>query len=182
MSERRSTLDIPAGKLVIVSGGQTGVDQAALDAALQTGLPTAGWCPRGRRCETGRISRQYPLQETPAAGYAVRTEWNVRDSDGTLIVVLRHITGGTALTVRLAEQYGRPLHIARLLQNGEEDENLFQEQIDTVVDWLKDHKIRVLNVAGPRGSSDARVYPLARRFCEAAFSAAAAVESARTGS
>ena len=70
----------------IISGGQTGVDRAALDVALELGLPCGGWCPRGRRAEDGPIDPRYPLTETPWDGYPQRTEWNVRDADGTLIL------------------------------------------------------------------------------------------------
>ena len=69
----------------IVSGGQTGADRAALDWAIERGIPHGGWCPRGRRAEDGRIDRRYALRETPAHDYQQRTRWNVRDSDGTLI-------------------------------------------------------------------------------------------------
>lgn len=70
----------------IISGGQTGVDRAGLDAALGLGIPCGGWCPRGRRALDGRIPDQYPLRETEARNYNRRTEWNIRDSDATLIL------------------------------------------------------------------------------------------------
>ena len=88
----------------IVSGGQTGVDRAALDVALSLGIPCAGWCPRGRRAEDGPIDARYPLNETPSTSYAKRTEWNVRDSDATLILARLPLGGGTALTERLARK------------------------------------------------------------------------------
>mgnify|MGYP003793290687 CR=1 FL=1 len=86
----------------IVSGGQTGVDRAALDVAMQLGIPVGGWCPRGRRAEDGRIPDSYPLREASSVNYAKRTELNVRDSDGTLILSGGPLTGGTALTESLA--------------------------------------------------------------------------------
>ena len=152
----------------IVSGGQTGVDRAGLDAALDAGLPIGGWCPRGRRSEKGLIPKRYPLKETAARSYAVRTEWNVRDSDGTLIVVLDTVGGGTQLTLDLAREQQKPakvvhLHPARS-PNLFTDENSLNEQIESVVQWLRDHRIRVLNVAGPRGSSHRDVYSEARQF------------------
>ncbi len=91
----------------IVSGGQTGVDRAALDAALALGVPCGGWCPRGRRAEDGEIPARYPLRETPLPTYEQRTEWNVRDADGTLVLTRGPASGGTALTLALAERLGR---------------------------------------------------------------------------
>jgi len=132
--------------LHIVSGGQTGVDRAALDVALQLGLPCGGWCPRGRRAEDGPISSRYPLTETESADYAQRTEWNVRDSDGTLILTHGRPTGGTALTVQLAETYGRPLHLVDF-------DRPASVSVAAVVEWLRVRRIGVLNVAGPRESS-----------------------------
>ena len=105
----------------IVSGGQTGVDRAALDWALSRGLAIAGWCPSGRKAEDGCLDPQYLLKETPSSGYTQRTRWNVRDSDGTLILVRGKLEGGTALTARIAEELGRPLLIIHLeAEQGEE--------------------------------------------------------------
>src|SRR5437762_6170449 len=108
---RRLTMGHAAGNdaLVIVSGGQAGADRGALDAALSLGLGCGGWCPRGRRAEDGPIPARYPLRETPSADYPQRTEWNVRDSDGTLIVHSGRVDRGTALTQRLAARHRRPL-------------------------------------------------------------------------
>src|SRR5438876_1977372 len=86
----------------IISGGQTGVDRAALDVALELGIPCGGWCPQGRRAEDGVIPARYPLRETPWWGYPQRTEWNVRDSDGTLILAEGEPDRGTVLTRELA--------------------------------------------------------------------------------
>lgn len=151
----------------IVSGGQTGVDRAGLDAALQHDLPVGGWCPLGRRAEDGPIPDCYPLQETEARSYAVRTRWNVRDSDGTLIVAMTEITAGTKLTADFASRLGRPLHIV-ILQPGSFKplfgSEIWLNQIHTVVDWIHQHRIRVLNIAGPRGSSHADIYDQARLF------------------
>src|SRR5437870_6380616 len=88
----------------IISGGQTGVDRAALDVALELGLPCGGWCPKGRRAEDGPIPARYPLAETPWSGYPQRTLWNVRDSDGTLILVDGEPDRGTQLTIELAKR------------------------------------------------------------------------------
>ncbi|HTK11851.1 MAG TPA: putative molybdenum carrier protein, partial [Ktedonobacteraceae bacterium] len=106
----------PSASFVIVSGGQTGADRAALDWAIQHGIPHAGWCPRGRKAEDALpIDQRYQLQETPSDDYAQRTEWNVCDSDGTVIFSISpHLTAGSALTADFARHYHKPcLHIHR---------------------------------------------------------------------
>lgn len=130
--------------LRIVSGGQTGVDRGALDAAIALGVPHGGWCPKGRLAEDGPIAERYLLQELESPDYAARTEQNVVDSDGTLILYYHALQGGTLLTHRLAKRYGKPIRRVRL-----------DRRIDygAVGRWLREHDIRVLNVAGPRASS-----------------------------
>jgi hypothetical protein len=139
----------------IVSGGQTGVDRAALDVALEGGLPCGGWCPRGRRAEDGPIPERYPLRETPWHGYPQRTEWNVRDSDGTLVLTAGEPDRGTALTVRVAERLRRPC--LQIDLGGEPCP-------ETVRDWARTLEVRVLNVAGPRESSAPGIHDRAVRF------------------
>jgi len=134
----------------VVSGGQTGVDRAALDAALALGVPCGGWCPRGRRAEDGRIDIRYPLQETPSRDYAERTEWNVRDSDGTLILTRGVPHGGTALTLEIARRLGRPALVLDLAT---------VRDTRAVRDWLAREGIRILNVAGPRESAAPGIHP-----------------------
>lgn len=141
----------------IVSGGQTGVDRAALDAALGLNVPCGGWCPKGRRAEDGVISAHYPLRETDSPAYAQRTALNVADSDGTLILTTGAVRGGTALTVELARKKGRPCLVARL-----EDRLPVRE----IVDWLHENAIAVLNVAGPRESQHPGIYKQARESME----------------
>ena len=152
----------------VVSGGQTGVDRAALDAAMQLKVSVGGWCPRGRRSEDGRIPEVYPLKETYARSYAIRTDWNTRDSDGTLMVVLDEISSGTRLTISAAQAYSKPVKIVHLDPDPNPGlltaENPTEDQIATVVDWIRLHKIRTLNIAGPRGSSSKRIYPESRDF------------------
>ena len=154
-----------AGKLrKIVSGGQTGVDRAALDWALARGVPCGGWCPLGRWAEDGPIDVRYPLRETPDADPARRTEWNVRDSDGTLIVTqARRMTGGTLLTAGLARRLARPLlHLAKA-------DSPAAEQAESLRQFIGQHEIRVLNVAGPRESGELGVREFVAGLLEAAL-------------
>jgi len=151
----------------IVSGGQTGVDRAALDAARAHGLPVGGWCPQGRRAEDGTIPDRYPLRETPSAEYEQRTAWNVRDSDGTLIVTDGTLEGGTALTMREAERQGRPvLHVRT-------DDPV---PVEMIRGWGETSDVRVLNVAGPRASEVEGIYDHARRILEALLEQVAEAE------
>ncbi len=139
----------------IISGGQTGVDRAALDVALEAGLDCGGWCPQGRRAEDGLIPERYPLQETPWDGYPQRTEWNVRDGDGTLILTRGEPDRGTALTARLAKKKNKPSLIVDLGMPWD---------VEAVRQWIEMHRIDTLNVAGPRESSSPGIGDEARRF------------------
>lgn len=135
-----------AGLVVkIISGGQTGVDRAALDAALDLGIPVGGWCPRGRLAEDGTIPHRYPLREAPTASYPERTLLNVRDSDGTLVLSWGSPTDGTALTIHLAETMEKPCLVLDLMSAPGQDR---------AWEWVEAHGIRILNVAGPRASAD----------------------------
>lgn len=136
------------------------MDRAALDAAIQFGVPTGGWCPKDRRSEDGLIPAQYPLHQTASRSYAVRTEYNVRDSDGTLVLLYGSLSNGTRLTIESARAQQRPLLTAEL----NSPENSHAAQIETVAAWISLHKIQVLNIAGPRGSSSPCIYPLAFHF------------------
>jgi len=140
----------------IVSGGQTGVDRAALDVAIELGLPHGGWCPRGRRAEDGPIPARYRLQETESAAYHVRTERNVIDSDATLVLTRGEPVGGTALTVRLANQHGRPLLVVDLARQ--------PLDVATVRTWISNSSAGVLNVAGPRESQQPDIGRQAAEF------------------
>jgi len=126
----------------IVSGGQTGADRGALDAALAAGVPCGGWCPRGRRAEDGTIPARYPLRETPTAEYPQRTAWNVRDSDGTVILHQGRVDRGTALTERVARRQGRPVLLLDVRTAPPVE----------LATWIEGERIRRLNVAGPRES------------------------------
>lgn len=147
----------------IVSGGQTGADRGGLDAALELGLEHGGWCPRGRRAEDGMIPARYLLRETGSSDYAVRTEKNVLDADGTLLVSRGRPKGGSALTAELARRHGRPLLHVDLSAAGANPE-------DSVRRWLEDHHIEVLNVAGPRESGAPGIGEAVRALLCAALS------------
>ena len=151
--------------LKVVSGGQTGVDRAALDAARALALPCGGWCPRGRKAEDGPIAAHYPLRETPSEDYSQRTEWNVRDSDGTLVLARGEPSPGTAYTIDLARRLGRPLLILDL---GDEPDPAAARR------WIEDEAIGVLNVAGPRESQSPGIGAAARTFLERLFRLASA--------
>jgi hypothetical protein len=157
----------------IVSGGQTGVDRAALDAAIAAGIETGGWCPRDRRSEDGSIPVRYPLRETASKSYAVRTEWNVRDSDATLILVLDRISSGTRLTIDSAKTQARPLRIEYLCQPSLKtliaDDVSLEQRVADVVEWIGREQVKTLNVAGPRGSSRKDVYQNALKFLTMLF-------------
>lgn len=148
MSAQRSTAE-----LTILSGGQTGADRAALDFAIRHGFPHGGWCPQGRRAEDGAIDELYQLDETPTPKYDQRTRWNVRDSDATLLVTIAaELTGGTGLTAQVTDQLGKPwLHIAR-----DTIDNVL-DAAQTIRDFLAQHAVRRLNVAGPRASQEPEI-------------------------
>lgn len=139
----------------LVSGGQTGVDRAALDIALELGIQCGGWCPRGRLAEDGVIPARYPLQETESSIYEERTRLNVLDSDGTLILGMGELSGGTAYTVDVANENGKPFLIITL------DESADPRK---VIDWIKHTGIDVLNVAGPREDRHLLIHEQATDF------------------
>jgi hypothetical protein len=139
----------------IVSGGQTGVDRAAFEAARRAGLAPGGWCPRGRLAEDGPIPAGEPLLETPEADPAQRTAWNVRDSDATLVLVRGAPTGGTARALGCARAARRPHCVVDLAAAPDPD---------AVRAWLARERVRSLNVAGPRESEAPGIYAEALAF------------------
>ena len=140
---------------MIISGGQTGVDRAALDVALELHLPCGGWCPKGRRAEDGCIPERYPLKETSTAAYPQRTESNVRDSDGTLVLTVGEPNGGTALTIALARRHSKHHLVVNLNQKAD---------MKAIRQWRQSNRIEVLNVAGPRESENPGIYSKAYTF------------------
>ena len=146
----------------VVSGGQTGVDRAALDAAIACGIPIGGWCPRGRLAEDGFVPHRYPLIETPSRKYPQRTMWNVRDSDGTLVIITGALEGGSAFTVRHATALARPHLVIDL-------EVRLYDAPDLALEFIGATRIAVLNVAGPRESSRPGIYGRAYQVLRRVF-------------
>lgn len=127
----------------IVSGAQTGADQAGLDWAIAHGVPHGGWCPKGRKTESGVLDSRYLVMETPSSNYLERTEWNVRDSDATVIFTMEEkLSGGSKRTAEFAEKHGKPwFH--------------FKPRVDPkyLARFLQRHKVSTLNIAGSREST-----------------------------
>jgi hypothetical protein len=142
--------------LQIISGGQTGVDRGALDAALEAGAACGGWCPAGRRAEDGVIDARYPLTPLAAREYAARTRRNVEDSDATLVICYGAPEGGTALTLGWCRRLGRP-HV--LIDAARLDA---QAALAMLREFVRERRITRLNVAGPRASKQPGAYGYAR--------------------
>lgn len=143
--------------LKIISGGQTGVDRAALDVALEHGIECGGWCPAGRLDEFGKIPDHYPVQELPAGGFTERTLQNVKDSDGTIVIYSGELRGGTEQTVRFCVERERPYQLINVSRVATE------EAAKLIADFIRTNKIDILNVAGPRQSEWPEGYDYA--FC-----------------
>lgn len=146
----------------IITGGQTGVDRAAMDAALARGIPLGGWCPRGRRAEDGVIDAKYPLKETPSDSYPERTRWNARDADGVLILTRGAPSGGTRLGLEYAQSLHKPVHVVDL--DG-------AANVGGVQAFIAAHGIQKLGVGGPRESQNPGIYQAAMKFLTALFAA-----------
>ncbi|VAW18959.1 FIG00495883: hypothetical protein [hydrothermal vent metagenome] len=142
----------------IISGGQTGVDRGALDAAFEAGFACGGWCPEGRMAEDGPIDNKYPLKAVPGGNYSGRTKMNVRDSDATLIIYHKELTGGTLLTRNYAQKINKPLFLYEI------DSSSATASIDEVTDWVKHNNVIILNVAGPRQSEWQDGYSVAKNL------------------
>lgn len=137
--------------LHIISGGQTGADRAALQWAIDQHIPHSGWCPSGRKAEDGEIPPAFQLQETPSSSYEQRTEWNVRDSDGTAILsISRPLSGGSAFTHSCCESLGKPFII--IFQQG-----TVVSHSRLLLSFVQRHNIQKLNIAGPRASLQPKI-------------------------
>ena len=139
-------------KLKIVSGGQTGADRAALDAALQTGTECGGWCPEGRLAEDGTILPRYPLSELKGAGYKERTLQNVIDSDGTVIIYFDTLSGGTEQTLLFCLNQKKPYLLIDATELSPE------RAVERIHKFVAGNSIATLNIAGPRASDEALAY------------------------
>lgn len=156
---RETLFTMPPAK--IVSGGQTGADRAALDWAIFHDIPHGGWCPKGRKSEDGILSAQYQLTETPSASYPQRTQWNVRDSDATVIFTIApRLSGGSKLTADAAQKLGKSfLHLSPASYGSAEK----------LLSFIRENNVRVLNVAGTRGSKEPEVAAFVKKVLEEVF-------------
>jgi hypothetical protein len=157
--------------LKIISGGQTGVDRAALDVALRHGIDCGGWCPAGRLDEFGKIPDRYPVQELQSGGFNARTLQNVKDSDGTVVVYPGELRGGTAQTVRFCVDLERAHQLINASKFSDED------AARLIADFVRKNKIDILNVAGPRQSEWPAGYDYATRALNAFLKGRAAIVS-----
>lgn len=148
----------------LISGAQTGADRAALDVAIRHGFPHGGWCPKGRKAEDGPIGGQYQLTETPSASYLQRTEWNVRDTEGTVVFTLAaKVTGGSLRTIEFAKKHKKPwLHISKTSGGYEDRASRLQRFVD-------ENGILTLNVAGSRESKEPGLHRWVMQVIEEAF-------------
>ena len=136
----------------MISGGQTGVDRAALDAALKHGIDCGGWCPAGRLDEFGRIPDRYPVKELAQGSFADRTLQNVKDSDGTVMIYFEKLGGGTDYSMRCCTEQQRPHKLIDAAKVSPQD------AVKLISDFVREYKIDVLNFAGPRESEWAEGY------------------------
>jgi hypothetical protein len=146
----------------IVSGGQSGADRAALDWAIDRGLPHEGWCPAGRRAEDGVIDSRYSLRETPQTGYITRTRWNVRDADATVIFSLaEYLSGGSMATLKIARNLGKPVvHHSKAVT---------EDPARKLLEFVEENFVAILNVAGPRASGEESIGEFVYDVLEEAF-------------
>lgn len=144
----------------VISGGQTGVDRAGLDAAMEAGIPVGGFCPKGRLAEDWTVPEEYPLIELEGGGYPARTEKNVMESDGTLILNVGKLSGGTRLTLDCAQKNGKPCLVVQLDR---------EPETESVWRWVIENSIRIMNIAGPRESKHPGLHRTAVLFLRRLF-------------
>lgn len=136
----------------IISGGQTGADQAGLDVAIKHDIPHGGAVPKGRLTEAGALPDKYRLEEMPTGSYPKRTEKNVVDSDGTVILTRGRLTGGSLLTREKALEHNKPvIHL-------DMGELSVAAAVGLLKNFVEEHGIEKLNVAGNRASEDGFIY------------------------
>jgi len=145
----------------IISGGQTGVDRAALDVALRHAIECGGWCPGGRLDEFGKIPDHYPVRELQGGGFSERTLQNVKHSDGTVVIYQVELRGGTEQTIRFCVALERPYQLIDASKFSAED------AAKLIADFVRKNKIGILNVAGPRQSEWPEGYDYASRALDA---------------
>lgn len=147
----------------IVSGGQTGADRAGLDWAIFYDIPHGGWCPKGRKSEDGVIPVHYDLVESPSSSYLQSTEMNVRDSDATAIfTIAAKLSGGSKRTAEFVKKLGKPwIHIHH--------QGTYEKQSDRLAQFVNEHGVKILNVAGSRGSKEPQVHSFVKRVLEETF-------------
>jgi hypothetical protein len=150
--------------LKIISGGQTGVDRAALDVALKHGIDCGGWCPAGRLDELGKIPERYPLRELKDGSFTERTLQNVKDSDGTVIIYIGELRGGTKQTLRFCLGEKRLHHLIDAMKVS------VDEAAGSIGNFVRENKIATLNVAGPRQSEWAEGYEYTFNLIDLFFS------------
>jgi Circularly permutated YpsA SLOG family len=160
----------------IISGGQTGVDRAALDVALNHGIECGGWCPAGRLDEFGRIPDQYPVWALEDGGFAERTFRNVKDSDGTVVIYAGKLSGGTEQTVRFCVEQRRPHQLI------DASKTSAAGAAKLITDFVRNNRIQILNVAGPRQSEWAEGYDYASQPLEAFLNSITSKSTSRSKS
>jgi hypothetical protein len=133
----------------VLSGGQAGVDRAALDVAIEMGLPHGGWCPAGRAADDGIIPEKYQLIETAEIDHTVRTERNVREADATLMIYRGALHGGTAYAIEMAKHLHKPVMAINLD---------LEVNYEEVLSWLKSNNVKILYVGGRRESKNPGIY------------------------
>ena len=144
----------------VLSGGQTGVDRAALDVAIEMGVAHGGWCPAGRDADDGVIPDKYQLTETAEQDHTVRTENNVKDADGTLMIYRGELHGGTAYAIEMAKHLNKPVLALNLDQDID---------VEEVFDWVQSNNIRIINIGGQRETKNPGIYFQSRKILSKLF-------------